>query len=465
MSLPAADSQRRIFSVSEINRISRQLLEDSFTDIWIEGEVSNLRVPSSGHMYFALKDAQAEIAAVIFRSQAALLKFHPENGLQVTVNGRITLYEPRGLYQISVQWMEPRGRGALYLAFEQLKQKLAAEGLFEAARKRPIPALPRRVGIVTSPSGAALRDILRVLERRHAGVSVLLAPARVQGEGAAQEIAEAVGLLNEVPDLDVLIVGRGGGSIEDLWPFNEEVVARAIAASRLPVISAVGHEIDVTIADWVADLRAPTPSAAAEMVVASRQEMLDRVAGLTRRLEQALRLRATRARSVLDRLRAATDPARVRERLERVYQRLDELRLRGARAAAHALELARGRWRAAHDRLQPGLRRERLRRNQAAAAEQARRLAAGARHLLERARTRHAEAARALQSLSPLQVLERGYALCVDPRSGALVRAWNQVEAGAALEVRLGRGSLGVEVRDRQPPADPEAGNDRMKDP
>jgi exodeoxyribonuclease VII large subunit len=439
--------------VSEINQASRMILEDSLHDIWIEGEISNLRVPSSGHVYFSLKDSRSEIAAVLFRSQAGLLKFRPENGLLVLVNGRVTLYEARGTYQVSVQWMEPRGRGALHLAFEQLKARLQAEGLFDAARKRPVPALPRRIGVVTSPSGAALRDILRVLELRHAGVSVLIAPARVQGEGSAAEIAEGIALLNQAPDLDVLIVGRGGGSIEDLWSFNEESVARAIAASRLPVISAVGHEIDFTIADFVADLRAPTPSAAAEMVVASRVEMLQRIDGLQRRLAQALRLCAARARGALEPLQAAVDSARLRERLERLSQRCDDLGLRLGRCIRLAVERGRARWHAASVRIQPSLRRERLRARAAAAAEMARRLGAAARLGLERLRTRRLEAGRALHSLSPAAVLERGYALCLDPRSGALVRRWDQVGTGDGVEVRLGSGSLDCEVRGARPPA------------
>jgi exodeoxyribonuclease VII large subunit len=455
---PAAQPERRVFTVSEINQASRMILEDSLHDVWIEGEVSNLRAPASGHLYFSLKDSRAEIAAVLFRSQAALLKFRPENGLLVLVNGRVTLYEPRGTYQVSVQWMEPRGRGALHLAFEQLKVRLQAEGLFDAARKRPVPSLPRRVGVVTSPSGAALRDILRVLERRHAGVSVLIGPARVQGEGAAAEIAEAIGLLNQVPDLDVLIVGRGGGSIEDLWPFNEEAVARAIAASRLPVISAVGHEIDFTIADFVADLRAPTPSAAAEMVVASREEMAQRVGGLERRLVQALRLRAARARGALEPLQAAVHPARLRERIERLSQRCDELGQRLGRCAALAVERGRARWRAAAARLHPALRRERLRARAAAASDLARRLAAAVRLRLERLRARQLEATRALHSLSPAAVLERGYSLCLDARSGALVRRWDQVATGDGVEVRLGAGSLDCEVRGRRPAPDAEGG-------
>ncbi|MEE9217469.1 MAG: exodeoxyribonuclease VII large subunit [Acidobacteriota bacterium] len=447
MTVQRTEPSRRIFSVSEINRISRMLLEDSFTDIWIEGEISNVRRPGSGHLYFSLKDSQAEMAAVLFRSQAALLKFRPENGLQVLVNGRVSLYEARGIYQINVQWMEPRGHGALHLAFEQLKQKLAAEGLFDASRKRPIPALPHRVGVVTSPTGAAIQDILRVLKRRHAGLSVLIAPSRVQGEGAGTEIAEAVLLLNQMDDLDVLIVGRGGGSLEDLWPFNEEVVARAIAASRLPVISAVGHEIDFTISDMVADVRAPTPSAAAELVVANRQELLERLRSLRLRLLQAFRMRTARLRSLLERLQTASSPVRLRERFQRLAQRLDDLQQRSTLGIRRLLEYWRNYVHSTAGRLQPSLRRERLRRRLVQVLELDHRLRGAARWSLERYRTRYSEAGHALESLSPLRVLERGYALCIDPRSGGLVVAWDQVSPGDPVQVRLGRGRLDCDVR------------------
>ncbi|MEE9230929.1 MAG: exodeoxyribonuclease VII large subunit [Acidobacteriota bacterium] len=452
MKLSFSEPARKIFTITEINHVSRMLLEDSLTDIWLEGEISNVRQPGSGHLYFSLKDSQAEISAVMFRSQNAMLKFKPENGLQVLVNGRVSLYEARGIYQVNVQCMEPHGQGALHLAFEQLKQKLSAEGLFEAERKRPIPAVPRRVGVVTSPTGAALRDILRVLKRRHAGVNVLLAPARVQGEGAAREIALAIQALNELDDIDVMIVGRGGGSIEDLWPFNEERVARAIVGSRIPVICAVGHEIDVTISDWVADVRASTPSAAAEMVVASRTEMLERINGLCHRLLQAFRLRAAAARNRLDRLLAASDPKRLADRLQRSAQRVDDLQQRASLALRRCVDAARARWSRAFGLLQPSLRRERLHRQVAAVGEVDRRLRITGRWSLERSRTRHSEARRALESLSPLSVLGRGYALCLDPRTGSLVLAWDQVTAGDPVQVRLSAGGIDCEVQATHPP-------------
>src|SRR5262245_25435086 len=272
---PGPAEKRRVLSVGELNALARGLLEEAFATVWVEGEISNLRTYPSGHTYFTLKDDAAQIAAVLFRSAAQSLPFRPEDGLKDVARGRVSLYEARGSFQIVVERLEPAGLGALQLAFEQLKTRLAAEGLFEVSRKRPLPFLPRRIGIVASPAGAALHDILKVLERRFANLEVVLAPSRVQGEGAAREIVEAIRMLNRLEGVDLIILARGGGSLEDLWPFNEEPVARAVVASGIPIVSAVGHEVDVTIADLVADLRAPTPSAAAEMVVRSKIELVD----------------------------------------------------------------------------------------------------------------------------------------------------------------------------------------------
>ena len=259
--------QRKIYSVSELSQQIRNLLEKEFPDVWVVGEVSNFRAASSGHLYFTLKDESAQIRAVCFRNQARYLKFRPQDGISVIARGHLSVYETRGEYQLYIEYLEPAGLGALQLAFEQLKQKLAAEGLFDPGRKKPLPLLPRTVGVVTSPTGAVIRDILRVLRRRFRNMNVMLGPVKVQGEGAAEEIVEGIKTLNRQTGVDVIIVARGGGSLEDLWAFNEEIVARAIAASKIPIISAVGHETDFTIADFVADLRAPTPSAAAALVV------------------------------------------------------------------------------------------------------------------------------------------------------------------------------------------------------
>ena len=281
----------------------RTLLEDRFFEIWVEGELSNCRVWNTGHLYFTLKDANAQIKGVMFRSSLRLLRFTPQDGLRVVARGRISVYDPKGEYQIVCEHLEPEGLGALQLAFDQLKQRLAAEGLFDQARKRPLPALPRKIGIVTSLDGAAVRDIINVLRRRYANAHLVIRPTRVQGDGAALDIARGLRAIAKVKGVDVILVGRGGGSIEDLWSFNQEVVARAIAGSPVPVISAVGHETDVTIADFVADLRAPTPSAAAEMVVARKDEFVARIDRLVRGVQAAMSMRTHRLESKRPRTR------------------------------------------------------------------------------------------------------------------------------------------------------------------
>ena len=295
--------QRKIYTVSELSQEIKGLFEKQFPDVWVTGEVSNFRAASSGNLYFTLKDASAQLRAVCFRNLARYLKFKPQDGISVIARGRLSVYEARGEYQLYVEYLEPAGLGALQLAFEQLKQKLAAEGLFDPARKRPLPMLPRAVGVVTSPTGAVIRDIVRILRRRFPNLNIMLYPVKVQGEGAAEEIVEGIEYFNRHRLADVLIVARGGGSLEDLWAFNEEVVARAIAGSKMPVISAVGHETDFTIADFVADLRAPTPSAAAELVVHRRQDFVDELGDRARRMSQILRLKLSEARQQLTALR------------------------------------------------------------------------------------------------------------------------------------------------------------------
>src|SRR5436309_5299465 len=269
--------QRRVLTVTELTVALRDTLEERFFEVWVEGELSNCRVWNTGHLYFTLKDPSAQVRGVIFRSSLRYLKFKPEDGLRVVARGRVSIYEPKGEYQLVCEHLEPQGLGARQLAVDQLKNRLQDEGLFDASRKRPLPALPRRIGIVTSLEGAAIRDIINVLQRRYANAHLVVRPARVQGEGAAVEIARAIRAIGRLKQIDVVIVGRGDGSAEDLWSFNEEIVARAIAASPVPVISAVGHETDVTIADFVADLRAPTPSAAAELVVARKDDFRQRI--------------------------------------------------------------------------------------------------------------------------------------------------------------------------------------------
>jgi exodeoxyribonuclease VII large subunit len=450
---PPGQVPDRIFRVGELNAEIHLLLEASYPDVWLEGELSNFRhFQASGHWYFTLKDERAQVAAAMFRGSNRRVRFRPEDGAMVLVRGQVSLYEPRGTYQIIVTHMEPRGAGALHAAFEELKARLAAEGLFAAERKRPLPALPRRIGVVTSRDGAAFRDILRVLHRRHAGVSVLLVPVRVQGEGSAGEIAAAIQRAGAAGDLDALIVGRGGGSLEDLWSFNEEVVARAIADCAVPVISAVGHETDITIADFVADVRAPTPSAAAEMVVASRQEMQDRVRGLVQRLSGATRLLLTRLRAGPAGRFGLLGARPLEIRLRRAGQRSDDLAGRLGRTLERALSRERRRCELLTGRLSPrslmarvAARRERLRAVDG-------RLGAAARSRLRALRESARLATGRLAELSPLAVLERGYSVARLPATGAVLRDAREVAAGDPVELMLHRGGLRLEVRRRLDP-------------
>jgi exodeoxyribonuclease VII large subunit len=456
---PRPREHRRVLTVGELNALVQDMLEEAFPSVWVEGEISNLRRYPSGHTYFTLKDASAQVAAVLFRSAMQALPFQPEDGLKVLARGTISLYAPRGTFQIIVDAMEPAGLGALQLAFEQLKARLLAEGLFEAGRKRPLPLLPRRIGIVASTAGAALRDILKVLSRRFANVEVVLAPSRVQGEGASFEIVEAIRRLNRLGGVDVMILARGGGSLEDLWPFNEERVARAIAASDIPVISAVGHEVDVTIADLVADLRAPTPSAAAEMVIRSKEELLERIAGLRSRLLSAARLLVSRGRHDLEAAGAARARQAVRDRLRDLALELDDLteRLRACldrrtTGARHLLELLR-------ERLTPARLAERLLRRRAASGGLERLLRSSMAARMQRARDQSAGYAERLQALSPLAVLARGYAICRTGSSGAILKDSAAVRTGDAVRVTLHRGSLGCAVTEVSTHGRSEEGN------
>ena len=437
--------ERRIYTVTELTAEVRDLLELEFGDVWVMGEISNARTAPSGHHYFTLKDGEAQLRAVCFRQQARYLKVKPQNGLAVMARGRISVYEARGEYQLYVELLEPQGYGALQLAFEQLKKKLAAEGLFDDERKRPLPALPRRIGIVTSPSGAAIADMLRILKRRFDGLHILLYPVRVQGEEAAGEIARGLRYFSKEQSVDVVIVGRGGGSLEDLWAFNEEKVARAIAASEVPVISAVGHQTDFTIADFVADLRAPTPSAAAELVVRQKTEFLDGVQALQSRLVQALRYKlATSGRQLLDgRVDRATTS--VRHKLARLSQRLDDQDFHLRDEVRQALRRLERRFRETLESLARLDLRVRLARSRNRLEGCWHRLQPVLRHGLERRRTQLDSLGRQLASLSPLSILERGYSIVQD-RSGAIIRSAKRAPAGTPLDVRLHEGRLGVRV-------------------
>jgi exodeoxyribonuclease VII large subunit len=439
-------SPRRVYAVSELTAEIRGLLENRWPDVWVEGELSNAKVWTTGHLYFTLKDDLSQIKGVMFRSSLRLLKFRPGDGLRIVARGRVTVYEPKGEYQLVCDVMEPHGLGALQLAFEQLKRRLQAEGLFDAARKRPLPLLPRKIGIVTSIDGAALRDIVKVLRRRHANVHLVVRPSRVQGDGAAEEIAAAVTAVARVPGVDVLIVSRGGGSIEDLWAFNEEAVARAIAACPVPVVSGVGHETDTTIADFVADVRAATPSNAAEIVVARKDELVARLERVSARLRSAL------AGSLASRT-MRLDRALARPGLAGFHGRVAMRARRGAELA-HALRGAILETVARRERQLGGLRlrleAQDLRRRLAVVHTRLARadasLAGAARSTLHRLDRRFRPLAGRLDTLSPLAVLARGYAVCWTADRGAILRAATPDLVGEAVHVRLHRGELECEV-------------------
>ena len=440
--------QRRIWTVRDLVAAVRTHIEREYSDAWVEGEISNFRAPDSGHLYFTLKDGNAQLRVVMFRSSARLLRFRPADGLQVIVRGRVTVYDDRGELQISAEYLEPKGAGSLQIAFEQLKAKLESEGLFAPDRKKPIPSLPARIGVVTSPQAAALRDILNVLERRHHTVNVLIFPAQVQGEAAALEVAAGLRYFNQHAPVDVIIIARGGGSAEDLAAFNDEDLARVVAASHIPVISAVGHETDFTILDFVADLRAPTPSAAAELVIRSRQEVEDHAAALGERLERAMRYCLLIGRQAFTELAQHRAFTRMMDLINQRQQKLDELALRAERAQRQRLEQIRRRW----EMLSAVVRHYDLRRvlsgmrRQLDAATAA--LAAVTRNVLLQNKVRMERLTTALESLSPLAILERGYALVFDS-SGKLLKDAAGVEAGDEIAARLARGEIHATVTEK----------------
>jgi exodeoxyribonuclease VII large subunit len=440
---PPPQTSPKIFTVSELLRAARLTLESRFAEVRVEGEISGLKRSGTGHVYFCLKDAEGQIDCALYAREASRLKFKLEEGMAVRCRGRLTLYEARGKFQMTVVDVEPTGAGALALAFEQLKQKLQAAGLFDAARKRPLPFLPRRIGVVTSPTGAVIRDIVRVAHRRCA-VPILLSPTPVQGEGAALSIAAALRRLEAVPDVDVIIVARGGGSLEDLWAFNEEAVARAIHACRVPVISAVGHETDFTIADFVADVRAPTPSAAAERAVPVMADLRAELALFGRRMGRAAAEAVRARRHVLERARNRLgDPRRM---LDERRQMLDDHAERARRLVARRLTAAQSELRAAETRLLRAHPQRRVQEQRRALEALHHRLDVVARGQL--ARRRHVvEAARGkLEALSPLRVLERGFSLA-QLADGRLLTDAHDVRPGEPLRVRLRRGEVITEVK------------------
>jgi exodeoxyribonuclease VII large subunit len=441
---------RRIWSVRDLVAAVRTHIEREYGDAWVEGEISNFRAHDSGHLYFTLKDQNSQIRAVMFGSKARLLRFRPENGMQVVLRGRVTIYEDRGELQISAEYLEPKGAGALLVAFEQLKAKLEAEGLFDPARKKPIPSLPRRIGIVTSPQAAVLRDILNIVQRRHHSASVLIFPAQVQGEAASVEVTAGIRYFNKARNVDVIIVARGGGSAEDLAAFNHEGLARAVAASVIPVISAVGHETDFTIIDFVADLRAPTPSAAAELVIRSRQEVEDLAEGLRQRLARAMRYRILMGRQALTELAQHGAFGRITDAINRRQQKLDDLKNRMDRAERQILEKQHRRLELAaaavrhYDarRMLAGIRKE--------LDSRVAGLAAAARTVLLQRTGRLNQLKVQLEALSPLAILDRGYALVFDS-SGMLLKDAERVKPGDEISARLAKGSVTATVKRELP--------------
>ena len=420
----------RVYTVSEITRLVKLEVENAFPVLWVEGEISNYRSYPSGHIYFTLKDEQCQLQAVMWRSNARLLKFEPKDGLKVVCRGKVSVYEARGQYQLMADLIEPKGKGALQLAFEQLKEKLRAEGLFDPKHKKPLPLLPRQVGIVTSPRGAAIIDILRTLERRFARLHVLIYPAKVQGEGAADEIVAGIDFLGRQPGIDVLIVGRGGGSIEDLWAFNEEKVARAIFRCPIPVISAVGHEVDYTIADFVADIRASTPSVAAEIVIKEERALVDRIDGLSNRLTQTMLYFLKCRKELVSDLSRHRIFQNFRVSLFGLEQRLDELEQR-------AREVFRKK-------------RMRLAESRAAAALLEERMTSIVRRRLQDLTARWDKLSLGLHNLSPLNILKKGYTLCWKD-DFRLIRRAEDVAAGQEVTVSFYRGAFTCRVKDVDP--------------
>jgi exodeoxyribonuclease VII large subunit len=444
------EQTRRVLTVSELTTQIKRCLEKQVGTIWVSGEISNFRFQSSGHIYFSLKDAGSQLNCVLFRSESVPHRELLQDGQKVLLQGDVTVYEARGQYQMLVRAVELQGIGALQLKFEQLKQKLAAEGLFASERKRPLPRFPHRIGVVTSPTGAAIRDVLHVMERRHPGLEIILVPCRVQGDGAAREIAQAIRLLNELnyalrtprSALDLILLTRGGGSLEDLWAFNEEVVARAIFDSAIPVVSAVGHEIDFTISDFVADLRAATPSAAAEIITegffACRQFVAGAASAMSFRARQHLAQQQEDFQSVARRM----SRAHPRRRLDEQAQRLDDLQATLQRCVRRCVQQQQVTWHHLAARLMRVRPRQLLKQRQEVLRAAARQLREDSRHVLKHLRNRFSTLEARLRLLGPEQVLARGYSITMDAKTGAILREAQQVKSGQRLRTRLKSGEI-----------------------
>jgi exodeoxyribonuclease VII large subunit len=441
---------RQTYSVSEFTAHLAGILQEEFGDVWIAGEISGCKLSGAGHWYFTLKDEEAQLRCVCFRNTARYLRFKPQDGIHVLVRGRIDIYAPRGEYQLIAEVIEPQGRGALQFAFEQLKKNLAAEGLFEANRKRPLPKYPARIGIVSSPAGAVIQDMLNILGRRFPGLHIRLYPALVQGEGSVAQVVRGIEYFSNSSWAEVVIVARGGGSLEDLWTFNEEAVARAIAECPVPVISAIGHETDITIADFVADLRAPTPSAAAELVICTREQVLESISNCARKLEKGVRYRLAMSARRLHQFGIERSTAALHRRIGRSAQRVDEFDYRLRERARAALESRKRRL----SGLELRVRQHDVRLRFAATR---RRLERAGKSLEDCMRSRLATAHRRfepliahLTQLSPLRILDRGYAI-VQNESGAVVKDPAEAPAGSEIKIRIAKGQLRAQVVAEQP--------------
>ncbi len=441
--------EKQIYSVKELNAAVRDALESEFRDIRVVGEISGTRLATSGHCYFTLKEQDSLVKCVCYRSSYRYLKVKPQNGIAVTVRGQLGVFEARGEYQIQVEALEPIGHGALQLAFEDLKKRLAAEGLFEAARKRKIPISPKRIAIVTSPKGAVISDILHVFERRFPGLHIRLFPALVQGEGAAEEVCRGIQYFSQTEWADVLIVARGGGSLEDLWTFNTEAVARAIAASKIPVISAIGHETDVTIADFVADMRAPTPSAAAEILSLTHENILERMRAWERQLIRGMRYRLERASNALQKRGAERVAGMLSRSIGRKLQVVDDCEYRLKASIRARLERAADRRRSLENRLRRRDQRLQLERAKNRTEAACALLGREIRNRIAKRRERLEILAAVLEQLSPVKVLERGYAVVFD-EGGRLLKDASEVKVGANIKVRLAAGTVGAKVTTAQ---------------
>jgi exodeoxyribonuclease VII large subunit len=438
--------QARIYTVSQVTQEIKDLLESHFIELWVEGEVSNMRMPPSGHIYFTLKDEWSQMRAVIFRGQARLLRFIPEDGLHVICRGGVSVYEPRGEYQLVLDSIEPKGVGALQVAFEQLKNRLDAEGLFDAEHKKPLPLVPSRIGIVTSPSGAAVRDMLQIIHRRFPNVEIVIYPVRVQGFESPPEIVRAVQDLDTLGDVEVIIVGRGGGSLEDLWAFNDERVARAIFESRIPIVSAVGHETDFTIADFVADMRAPTPSAAAELVVREKAELLRSIRSVNLRMTRSMKQQVEFLRGRLGQTRRGLmDP---RKRAERLTERLDELSRRLSSGGNWFVVAWQNRCDTLRGRLLYRNPLEKVEAHGVRISQLTKELNGAIQRALRERSNRVGQLLSDLDNLSPLSILKRGYSITRKFPSNEIIKDAYAVVRGERVKVKLYRGEILCEVEE-----------------